>query len=211
MKDLSLETTSISLGDDAPSPSDRREGKRHLTLLRVGAMTVDGRRELCLIKNISAGGMQIRPYCALSEGAALIIELKTGMAVPGKVTWIDGANAGIEFDESVDVLDILAPSDSGPRPRMPRVQIDCYATVRDGAAVHRLRVCDVSQGGVKLEGNVAIDPSSDLAVTLPGLPAQAAALRWSSGGYIGLTFNRLMALPDLVEWLRSIRDESRAA
>ena len=211
MEDLSLETTSISLGDDAPSPSDRREGKRHLTLLRVGAMTVDGRRELCLIKNISAGGMQIRPYCALSEGAALIIELKTGMAVPGKVTWIDGANAGIEFDESVDVLDILAPSDSGPRPRMPRVQIDCYATVRDGAAVHRLRVCDVSQGGVKLEGNVAIDPSSDLAVTLPGLPAQAAALRWSSGGYIGLTFNRLMALPDLVEWLRSIRDESRAA
>jgi hypothetical protein len=211
MKDLSLETTSISLGDEAPSPSDRREGKRHLTLLRVGAMTVDGRRELCLIKNISAGGMQIRPYCALTEGAALIIELKTGMAVPGKVTWIDGANAGIEFDEPVDVIDILAPSDSGPRPRMPRVQIECYATVRDGAAVHRLRVCDVSQGGVKLEGNVAIDPSSDLAVTLPGLPAQAAALRWSSGGYIGLTFNRLMALPDLVEWLRSIRDESKAA
>ncbi|WP_206367510.1 PilZ domain-containing protein [Sphingomonas sp. HDW15A] len=211
MEDLSLETTSISLDDEAPSPSDRRDGKRHLTLFRVGAMTIEGRRELCLIKNISAGGMQIRPYCTLCEGAPLIIELKTGMAVPGKVSWIEGSSAGIEFDRPVDVLDVLAPSDSGPRPRMPRVQIDCYATVRDGANIHRLRVCDVSQGGVKLQGNVSLDPSSDLAVTLPGLPAQAAALRWSSEGYIGLTFNKLLALPDLVEWLRAIRDESKAA
>jgi hypothetical protein len=211
MEDLSLETTSISLGDELPSPGDRRDGKRHLTLFRVGAMTIDGRRELCLIKNISSGGMQIRPYCALAEGVSLIIELKTGMAVPGKVSWIEGANAGIEFDEPVDVLDVLAPSDSGPRPRMPRVQIDCYATVRDGAAVHRLRVCDVSQGGVKLEGAVALDPSSDIAVTLPGLATQAAALRWTGDGYLGLTFNKLLALPELVEWLRSIRDESKAA
>ena len=94
---------------------------------------------------------------------------------------------------------------------MPRVQIDCYATVRDGAATHRLRVCDVSQGGVKLQGDLTPDPSSDLAVTLPGLPAQAAALRWTSDGYIGLTFNKLLALPELVEWLRAIRDESKAA
>jgi hypothetical protein len=211
MEDLSLETTSISLDDEPPSPSDRRDDKRHLTLFRVGAMTIDGRRELCLIKNISAGGMQIRPYCALSQGAHLIIELKTGMAVPGRVSWIEGASAGIEFDEPVDVLDVLAPADSGPRPRMPRVQIDCYATVRDGADVHRLRVCDISQGGVKLQGDVTPDPSSDLAVTLPGLPAQAAALRWTGEGYIGLTFNKLLALPELVEWLRAIRDESKAA
>ena len=94
---------------------------------------------------------------------------------------------------------------------MPRVQIDCYATVRDGAVIHRLRVCDVSQGGVKLQGEAVLDPSSDLAVTLPGLPTQPAALRWTGGGYIGLTFNTLLALPELVEWLRSIRDESKAA
>ena len=211
MEDLSLETTSISLGDQPPSPSDRRDEKRHLTLFRVGAMTIDGRRELCLIKNISSGGMQIRPYCALQENAPLIIELKTGMAVPGRVSWVEGSSAGIEFDEPVDVLEVLAPSDSGPRPRMPRVQIDCHATIRDGAVLHRLRVCDVSQGGVKLQGSAELAPSSDLAVTLPGLPTQAAALRWTGDGYIGLTFNKLLALPELVEWLRSIRDETKAA
>ena len=211
MEDLSLETTSISLGDESPSLGDRRDSKRHLTLLRVGAMTIEGRRELCLIKNISSKGMLIRTYCDLADGASLVIELKTGMAVPGKVAWVDGSNAGIEFEDTVDVLDILAPSDNGPRPRMPRVQIDCFATVRDGAESHRLRVCDVSQGGVKLEGSAELCSSADLAVTLPGLSTQAARLRWNSGGFIGLTFNRLLALPELVEWLRSIREESKAA
>jgi hypothetical protein len=62
-----------------------------------------------------------------------------------------------------------------------------------------------------LEGAVTLDPSSDIAVTLPGLATQAAALRWTGDGYLGLTFNKLLALPELVEWLRSIRDESKAA
>lgn len=211
MEELPLETTAISLDSEPPAPGDRRDDQRHLTLLRVGAMTVEGRRELCLIKNISSGGMLIRPYCALAEGTALVIELKSGMAVPGTVAWTEDGNAGVEFAQPVDVLDLLAPADSAPRPRMPRVQIDCYATVRDGATVHRLRVCDVSQGGLKLAGDVRLDRSADLAVTLPGFPTQAATVRWSGNGFIGVTFNRLLALPELVEWLRSIRGESRAA
>ena len=48
-----------------PSPGDRREADRHLTLYRVGSIVVDDRRELCLIKHISAGGMMIRCYCAI--------------------------------------------------------------------------------------------------------------------------------------------------
>ncbi|WP_118856993.1 PilZ domain-containing protein [Sphingomonas mesophila] len=211
MEDLSLETTSFSLDREPPAQPDRREGKRHLTLFRVGVISVDDRRELCLIKNISAGGMSIRPYCVLAAGERVVIELKSGMSVPGVVAWTDGGSAGIEFDEPVEVLDILAAANDRPRPRMPRIAIDCFATVRDGANVHRLRVCDISQGGVKLAGEVAIDAANDLAVTLPGLPPQPAALRWNGGGHLGITFNRLLPLAELVEWLRAIREQPRAA
>lgn len=211
MQQSPLETTSISLDHAPPARPSRRSGKRHLTLLRVGALTVEGRRELCLIKNISSGGMSIRPYCALPTGTAVVIELKSGMSVPGTVAWWDEGNAGIEFSEPVDVLDVLASSGEGLRPRMPRIEIDCRAVVRDGATIHRLRVCDVSQGGLKLEGDVEFDEAADLAVTLPGMATQAAALRWQENGHIGLTFNRLLTLPELVEWLRSIRDQSQAA
>ena len=46
-KKLPLDTTAYSLSSKPPSPPERREGDRHLALLRVGAMTVNGRRELC--------------------------------------------------------------------------------------------------------------------------------------------------------------------
>lgn len=211
MDELSLDTTSYSLDIEAPSRGDRRDGKRHLTLFRVGALTVEGRRELCLIKNISAGGMKIRPYCELADGTEISIELKTGMSVGGRVAWIDGANAGVEFDQSIDVIDILSKTHDGPRQRMPRIEIDCYAMIRDGAQVHRMKVVDVSQGGLKLESNVVLDRGNDLVITLPGMASQPGVTRWCEEGYIGVTFNRLLSLAELVDGLRAMRDELRAA
>ena len=44
-----------------------------MTLYRVGSMLVENRRELCLIKNISAGGMMVRLYCSVAEGTPVTI------------------------------------------------------------------------------------------------------------------------------------------
>lgn len=208
---LPVDTTSYSLSRKAPAPSDRRDGTRHLTLFRVGAMTVGGRRELCLIKNISEGGMMIRPYCELHEGTDLTIELKTGYLVRGKVAWLRDGSVGVEFDQPVDIVEILSVSSDGPRPRMPRIEIDCHATVRDGGEIHRMRVHDVSQGGVKLETARVLDKGADLVVSLPGLDPQPAAIRWCEDGYLGVTFNRVLPLAELVGWLRATRDQLRAA
>ena len=208
---LPVDTTAYSLSKSAPSPADRRDGNRHLTLFRVGAMTIEGRRELCLIKNISEGGMMIRPYCELSEGTALSIELKTGFSVPCSVTWIRDESVGVEFEAPVDVVEILSNSQHGPRPRMPRIEIDCFANVRDGAMVHRVRVHDVSQGGIKVETSLVLDKGSDLVVTLPGLEPQPASVRWTEAGCMGITFNRLLPLTELVAWLHAMREQLRAA
>ena len=208
---LPVDTTAYSLSSKPPSPDDRRDGDRHLTLFRVGAMTVDGHRELCLIKNISEGGMMIRPYCRLDEGASLTIELKTGYSVACTVAWTRETTAGVEFETSVDVLEILTCSEHGPRPRMPRIEVDSHATVRDGSTVHRMRIQDISQGGVKLESAIVLCSGTDLVVSLPGLPAQPASVRWCEGGQLGATFNRLLPLADLVTWLKTMREQLRAA
>ena len=174
-------------------------------------MTVNGHRELCLIKNISEGGMMIRPYCDLAEGTPLTIELKTGCSVPCTVAWIRDSSVGVEFDSPVDVVEILSSAQDGPRPRMPRIEVDCFANVRDGGTVHRMRVQDVSQGGVKLETAVVLTKGADLVVSLPGLDPQPAAVCWTEGGQLGVTFNRLLPLADLVTWLHAMREQLRAA
>jgi hypothetical protein len=206
-----LETTLYSLSDAPPRPGDRREGDRHLTLFRVGSITIGDRRELCLIKNISAGGMMIRAYCPIAQGTALSIELKSGQPVTGSASWVNDHNVGVTFDRPIDVIEILSASADGPRPRMPRVEVDCIATVRDGASVFRLPVCDVSQGGLKVKGDPCVEHGCDLSVSLPGLPPQPAALRWRADGHLGISFNRLIPLPALVGWLQGVRDDMRAA
>ncbi|HJS40151.1 MAG TPA: PilZ domain-containing protein [Sphingomicrobium sp.] len=206
-----LQTTLYSLSEAPPKPGDRREDERHLTLFRVGSITIGDRRELCLIKNISAGGMMIRAYCAIPEGTSLSIELKSGQPVSGRATWTRDQNVGVTFDVPIDVIEILSASAEGPRPRMPRIEVDCFATVRDGANVYRLRVCDVSQGGMKVEGDPQIEHGCDLSVSLPGLEPQPAALRWRQDGYLGISFNRLIPLAQLVTWLQDVRDRLRAA
>ncbi len=206
MEEQPVETTLYSLSDHTPDPVERRDGERYLTLFRVGTIMVKDRRELCLIKNISEGGMMIRPYCKLESGTAVSVELKRGEQIPGTVSWVRGDSAGISFDESIDVVELLASSMEGPRPRMPRVEVRCIASVRQGSNVYGMRAHDVSQGGLKVESTRDLDVGAEVLVTLPGLPSREAIVRWRDGRTYGITFRRLIALAELVEWLRDQRE-----
>lgn len=209
-----VETTLYSLSTGLPQPSapgNRREGERHMTLYRVGSILIDDRRELCLIKNISAGGMMIRAYWPVSEGTVLSIELKCGQPISGRVSWVRDRDAGIAFDAPVDVVDILSASMEGPRPRMPRIEVSCFAFVREDGNCLRVRVRDISQGGVKIECASPLIPGSQLVITLPGLPPLPGVASWSNDGSAGISFNRLLPLQELVGWLQDQRPVLRAA
>ena len=211
MDEQPVETTLYSLADGMPPVPERRVDERHLTLFRVGSVTLGNRRELCLIKNISAGGMLIRAYSALEPGRRLSVELKQGEQIAGTVSWMDDGCAGIAFDTPVDVVELLAASMEGPRPRMPRVEIRCIASVRQESQVYGLLARDISQGGVKVETGRKLEIGSDVVVTLPGMAPQAGVVRWSDGGSYGITFNRLIALSELVAWLHDQRESLRQA
>ena len=206
-----VETTSYSLSDAAPEPAERRSDERHVTLFRVGALLIDGRRELCLIKNISGGGMMLRLYCTVQPGKPIGVELKNGTPISGKVSWARGDQVGVTFDAPIDVLEVLANDSNGPTPRMPRIETSAIVHVRLGASTHRMRLCDISQGGVKVEPTVALPVDAEVVVTFGGLAPQPGVVRWCSGGYAGVSFNRPLPLPELVGWLQSQRRESRAA
>src|SRR5579875_2806593 len=125
-----LETTHYSLSAAAPQQPERRSDERYVSLLRVGALIIEGRRELCLIRNISAGGMMIRPYSSIPVGTPVCVELKHGEPISGAVQWTDQGLVGIAFQEQIDVLALLTPPDEGPRPRMPRIDVNCSASLR---------------------------------------------------------------------------------
>ena len=207
-----VETTVYSLSDTPPAPTvERRETERHMTLFRVGSIAIGDRRELCLIKNVSGGGMRIRAYCSVDVGARVEIELKCGVPIAGQVNWVDGTDAGITFDEAIDVFDILNTSMKGSKPRMPRVEVDCTVGLREGAQQWRVSACDVSQGGLKVRSGAVLAPGSEIVATLPDLAPIPGTVCWCDGGYIGLTFNSPIPLETLVRWIRARHERTLRA
>jgi hypothetical protein len=204
-----VETTLYSLDGRTPEPCGRRTGERHLSLLRVGALLIADRRELCLIRNISAGGMMIRAYSNIEPGTKVSIELKQGEPVSATVKWSKDDNVGLEFGEPIDVIGLISTTGEEPRPRMPRVEITCTAWVREGAIVHRTKAADVSQGGVKIQSPKELPVGAEVIVTLTDLSPTPGMVRWKEGESYGITFNRALPLPTLVGWLQQQQERER--
>ena len=209
MEESAVETTTYSLAASTPKQPDRRGSDRYLSLLRVGAIMIGDRRELCLIRNISAGGMMIRAYSDIPVGTSLSVELKQGAPVSGIVKWVEEDLTGVEFEAPIDIMLLLAPPGDGPRPRLPRVEVDCTAWVREDGDVMRTRVLNISQGGVCVETRSPLTIGAGVVVTLPGLTPAAGVVKWSEGATYGLAFNRSLILSELVEWLQGQQQEQR--
>jgi hypothetical protein len=206
-----VETTLYSLAPVPPSAPERRADERHMSLLRVGTLLIADRRELCLIRNVSVGGMLIRAYSPIEPESRLSVELKQGEPVHGTALWARDDLVGVSFDEPIDIVSLITASSDSPRPRMPRLEVHCTAWVRDGAIVHRTRAVNISQGGVRVETAKGLTVGSQVTVTLPGLAPEQGVVRWSDPEGCGITFNRVLALSQLVGWAGEQQGRQRAA
>ena len=78
------ELTAVSLSDDVPS-SERRTNPRHVTVLRVAKLITPHGEELCLVRDISTGGLMAHIYSELKVGDPVTAEFKSGHVAPGKI------------------------------------------------------------------------------------------------------------------------------
>lgn len=209
------EETLFSFSQDVPPPPERRREARHLTILRVGALIGPEGRELCLIRNISAGGLMAHVYSRHREGERIAIELKGNQKTAGKVMWVSESNIGIQFEEPIDVAEILSGQnalENGWQPRLPRIEVDRLATLRCGARLYGVNTRDISQGGVKIECDQRLEPGREVVLTMDQFRPLQASVRWCENGLAGLAFNQLVPFPELMSWLKSGEgDGNRAA
>jgi PilZ domain-containing protein len=202
--DRAVEETTFSFSQQAPEKSDRRKQSRQISILRVGTLIVDGRRELCLVRNISAGGLMAHAYSTLQLGQRVEAELKSGQSIPGKVAWIEKATVGIAFDQPIDLEDMLTnqTGPNGEKPRLPRVEVDSLATLRVGARIYGANTRDISQGGVKLEMDEAVPVGTEVVLTLDQFRPVKGTVRWCQEGLCGVEFHSTIPFQELMTWLR---------
>lgn len=194
--------------------ADRRQGQRLITILRVGKMICARNQELCLIRNISEGGLMAHVYSPHEAGDRVVIELKSDHCVAGTIRWVQDDNVGIVFDEKIDVTEILRNrgAEDGRKARAPRLDVRGYARLRIGSETWRVEVSDLSQGGAKVKVSDYLPLDEDAVVTIDGLRPVKAVIRWQEDDYVGLEFLPLIPLDELVHWLdlRRERNHGRA-
>lgn len=185
------------------TPSERRQGTRLITILRVGKLISADSQELCLIRNISEGGLMAHVYSHHQIGDRVVIEFKSDQHVSGTIRWAEDENVGVAFDEPIDVAEVLRTqaAGDGKRPRSPRLEVRGRARLKVGEEIWRVEVRNLSQGGAKIEIAAPLPIGEDAVITVDGLRPVKAVIRWQEFGCAGLEFIPAIPFDELTQWL----------
>jgi hypothetical protein len=201
--DAAFESTTVSLSTSVPRPVERRFDERVSAMLRVGKLTdANGNEQLIKVKNLSAGGVMALVTRPPSVGDQVNIELSS-QRIPATVVWIRNEMAGLKFDQNVDLGEMLAGRKPrhGFRPRPPRLEIPCKASVRVGKTYYTVDVHDISLGGIKVEPIEEYCVGKNVVVVVESLRPIKGEVRWYSDRRAGIVFETPLNFDELSEWV----------
>jgi hypothetical protein len=197
------QSTVFTLSTEVPRPAERRTDERIETILPVAKLVTEDSNLFCRIKNISAGGLMAEISSPIPVHTKVSIELNSAQRIPGTVVWNRSGAIGVKFDQNIDLRELLANRRPrfGFRPRPPRLEVSCSATVQIGKLYHRVEVRDISLGGIKVALNDWECAGKDVIVTIESLRPVKGRVRWYKGGYAGIVFAKPLSFEELAEWM----------
>jgi len=206
-KKITAEGSVPASGTTPASGQERRNSERYVTVLKVGRASVGGHDQLCLVRNMSRDGAKLDLYHEVRENQKITIELRSDKVVTGTVRWVGDHAAGIQFDEPVDVSDMLQgrPTRSVLRklPRAPRFPAKARVHLDHDDGVVTGQIVNVSLHGLCIGTTGKIRVDDQVVTRIDGLPPRRASVRWIREGMIGLHFAMPMAFSDLARWLET--------
>ena len=201
--DAAFDSTTVSLSTAVPRPSERRNDDRVAAMLRLGKMIdASGEQQLIRVKNLSAGGLMAIVSATPAVGDRIQIELSS-QKIPSTVIWTRDDLVGFKFDQNVDLGELLAGRKPrhGFRPRPPRLEIPCKASVRVGKLYYTVDVHDISLGGMKVEPIEEYCVGKKVVVVVESLKPIQGEVRWYSERKAGIVFDSPLDFDELAEWV----------
>lgn len=201
--DATFESTTFTLSTAVPRPCERRTEARLLPTLRVAKLIGADCEQLIRVRNISAGGLLAETVQAPpSVGEQVTIELSS-QTIPSTVVWIREGTVGLKFDQNVDLGELLAGRKPrhGFRPRPPRLDVSCKASIRVGKVYYTVDVHDISLGGMKVEPIEEYCLGKDVVVVVESLRPVKGQVRWFSDRRAGIVFDKELKFEELAEWV----------
>jgi hypothetical protein len=202
-----LKTIAVS-GPPIEPHVERRRHARQVTVLRVAKLYTPAGEELCLVRNISAGGMMAHLYSDLAINTVVTVEFKSGWVVPARVLWRRDDLGGMRFNQPVDCDDLLSGATTMPfhhRARAPRINLEVRARIRVDADYHSVTLHNIAQGGANIACSAALTLGDGLVLMVPGLVPLTGTVCWQRDGHAGITFDNPVSLEVLGRWVTMMR------
>lgn len=185
----------------AASATERREGRRHTSVLLIGRADFNRREHACLVHNISEGGLMARFLAPPAVGDRISIQLRGLGPVDATVRWINGACAGLEFAATQSLERVLgAPVPGEHRARTPRFDLSRAAKLEVNGAAHEVQVVDVSVGGAKLVAAPRLRIGSHARLGIDDTQLLfAGTICWQNDDRVGFRFVTALSLQKLAD------------
>jgi hypothetical protein len=201
--DDSFESTTFTLSTAVPRPTERRGDPRLRPTLRVAKLVGDSSEQLIRVRNISAGGLAAETaHTPPRIGEHVLVELSS-QKIPSTVVWMREGMVGLKFDNNVDLGELLAGRKPrhGFRPRPPRLEVGCKASIRVGKVYYTVDVHDISLGGMKVEPIEEYCVGKAVVVVVESLRPVRGQVRWFADRRAGIVFDEELEFQELAEWV----------
>jgi len=201
-EDGAFDSTTFSLSTAVPRPAERRTDERVLPLLRIAKLKCGNSEQLMRVRNVSAGGLMAEVSHPVTIGDAASIELSS-QQIPGSIVWVREGTVGIKFDQNLDLGELLAGRKPrhGFRPRPPRLEVRCKASLRVDKIYYTVDVHDISLQGMKVEPIDEYCLGKKVVVVVESLRPIRGEVRWYSDRRAGIVFDQPLEFEELAEWV----------
>lgn len=158
---------------------------------------------LCLARSISPKGLKAKTCMDVNVDDRVSVYFSTDLVVPGWVAWSDGEMIGIEFEQPIDVHEVLSLFTQRPARgranRLPHLPIHCAAALTLNGRSAIIEVRDISQRGVQIAASF-LQPGDQVELHVDGLERRQAVVQWIHTGIAGLSFVTPLAFDELAHW-----------
>ena len=187
-----------------PTGAEQRRAPRVTMLIRAAKLICPQGEFLCVIRDASDTGLNLRLFHNLPPEDRFLLELQNGDQHEVEVVWMDDDRAGVRFVQIAEIARIVeSPSRFSKRPIRINIEFPVELSGLGGAA--KATLLDLSQQGAKIRSDARFAIDQRVTVHSPYLPEVNAKVRWRRDDSYGLVFEDTFQFGDLARIVAEIQ------
>ncbi|MCW1401569.1 PilZ domain-containing protein [Novosphingobium sp. MW5] len=179
---------------------EKREEQRLVLLLRPAKVICRSGEYLCILRDVASKGARLRLFHPLPVERFMVLELGNGDRYDIEKMWERDDQAGFTFAQAAAV-DHLIEERSRYRKRPVRARITLEGKMTAAGQAYAATLRNISQQGGQIECDAPLAIEQRVSLSVKGLPALDAKVRWRKGNVVGLVFEQTFKLDQLARLL----------